>query len=153
MILFQILSELTTWSLIKFGIGTLATLIVVYLINHFTQNYLSKIVANEPKLKTTYASIAGLGMKNLKGVLSDSDKIRFHHIGVHKAIVDLSTIVIPDLIILDGIIGSELGYPVNSGIAIAGTDNGANTAVVVKPSYPSKFLDLKVNEIIAKPRE
>lgn len=38
-------------------------------------------------------------------------------------------------------------------IAIAGTDEGADTAIVVKPSYPRKFLDFKVKEIIAKPRE
>jgi hypothetical protein len=37
-------------------------------------------------------------------------------------------------------------------IAIAGTDEGADTAIVVKPSYPRKFLDLKIREIIAKPR-
>ena len=38
-------------------------------------------------------------------------------------------------------------------IAIAGTDGGADTAVVIKPSYPRTFLELKVTEIIAKPRE
>ncbi|UCH02611.1 MAG: hypothetical protein JSV20_02155 [Candidatus Bathyarchaeota archaeon] len=38
-------------------------------------------------------------------------------------------------------------------IAIAGTNEGADTAIVVKPSYPRTFLDLKVTEIIAKPRE
>ncbi|MCW3998114.1 MAG: hypothetical protein NWF10_06045 [Candidatus Bathyarchaeota archaeon] len=38
-------------------------------------------------------------------------------------------------------------------IAIAGTDEGADTAIVVKPSYPRKFLELKIKEIIAKPRE
>ena len=38
-------------------------------------------------------------------------------------------------------------------IAIAGTDDGADTAIVVKPSYPRKFLELKIKEIIAKPRE
>lgn len=38
-------------------------------------------------------------------------------------------------------------------IAIAGTHKGADTAIVVKPSYPRKFFDLKVLEIIAKPRE
>jgi hypothetical protein len=37
-------------------------------------------------------------------------------------------------------------------IAIAGTDAGADTAIVVKPAYPRKFLDLKIQEIIAKPR-
>jgi len=38
-------------------------------------------------------------------------------------------------------------------IAIAGTSEGADTAIVVKPSYPRKFTDLKIKEIIAKPRE
>jgi len=38
-------------------------------------------------------------------------------------------------------------------IAIAGTGEGADTAIVVKPAYPRQFLDLKINEVIAKPRE
>jgi hypothetical protein len=38
-------------------------------------------------------------------------------------------------------------------IAIAGTGKGADTAIIVQPAYPRKFLDLKIKEIIAKPRE
>ena len=38
-------------------------------------------------------------------------------------------------------------------IAIAGTERGADTAIVVKPAYPRTFLDFKILEIIAKPRE
>ena len=38
-------------------------------------------------------------------------------------------------------------------IAIAGTGEGADTAIVIKPSYPRKFFELKIKEIIAKPRE
>jgi len=37
-------------------------------------------------------------------------------------------------------------------IAIAGTDEGADTAIVVMPSYPRKFVELKIREIIAMPR-
>jgi hypothetical protein len=37
-------------------------------------------------------------------------------------------------------------------IAIAGTDRGADTALVVKPANASTFFDLKVRETIAKPR-
>lgn len=37
-------------------------------------------------------------------------------------------------------------------IAIAGTNGGADTAIVIKPSYSRKFYDLAVREIIAKPR-
>ena len=38
-------------------------------------------------------------------------------------------------------------------IAIAGSSEGADTAIVVQPSYPRKFHNLKIKEIIAKPRE
>ncbi len=38
-------------------------------------------------------------------------------------------------------------------IAIAGTGSGADTAIVAKSAYPRKFLDFKILEIIAKPRE
>jgi len=37
-------------------------------------------------------------------------------------------------------------------IAVGGTGGGADTAIVVKPSYPRKFLDLRILEIICKPR-
>jgi len=37
-------------------------------------------------------------------------------------------------------------------IAIAGTRSGADTAVVIKPAYALKFLDLQIREILAKPR-
>jgi hypothetical protein len=44
--------------------------------------------------------------------------------------------------------------PVNKEvIAIAGSGSGADTAIVVLPTYPQKFLDLKIKEIITKPRE
>lgn len=37
-------------------------------------------------------------------------------------------------------------------LAIAGTGEGADTCIVLKPSYSRKFLDLKVKEIVAMPR-
>lgn len=37
-------------------------------------------------------------------------------------------------------------------IAIAGTGEGADTAIVVKPAYPRKFLEFRIEEIVAKPR-
>ena len=37
-------------------------------------------------------------------------------------------------------------------IAIAGSDNGADTALVLKPAYTRKFTDLRIREILAKPR-
>lgn len=38
-------------------------------------------------------------------------------------------------------------------VAIAGTSNGADTAIVVQPACPRKFHELKIKEIVAKPRE
>lgn len=37
-------------------------------------------------------------------------------------------------------------------ISVAGTSDGADTALVLKPAYARKFKDLRICEIIAKPR-
>jgi hypothetical protein len=37
-------------------------------------------------------------------------------------------------------------------VAIAGTSNGADTAIVCKPAYPRTFNQLEIREILAKPR-
>lgn len=37
-------------------------------------------------------------------------------------------------------------------IALGGTDRGVDTALVLKPSFSSTFFDLKVREILCKPR-
>jgi hypothetical protein len=37
-------------------------------------------------------------------------------------------------------------------LAIAGTSEGADTCIALKPSYSRKFFDLKVKEIVAMPR-
>jgi uncharacterized protein len=37
-------------------------------------------------------------------------------------------------------------------IAIAGTGNGADTAIVIQPAYSRKFKRLQIREILAKPR-
>jgi len=37
-------------------------------------------------------------------------------------------------------------------LAIAGTGDGADTSVVIKPAYARNFLDLEIREILAKPR-
>jgi len=43
--------------------------------------------------------------------------------------------------------------PINEEIiAIAGTDKGADTALVLKPAYTNEFFNLEVREIIAIPR-
>jgi len=38
-------------------------------------------------------------------------------------------------------------------MAVAGSSRGADTALLIKPANASRFFDLKIREIIAKPRE
>jgi hypothetical protein len=47
---------------------------------------------------------------------------------------------------------AALVSPDDEVIAIAGTDRGADTALVVVPAYSNEFFNLKVREIIAMPR-
>ncbi len=37
-------------------------------------------------------------------------------------------------------------------IAVAGTDSGADTAIVCRPTYPRTFHQLRIREVLAKPR-
>jgi hypothetical protein len=37
-------------------------------------------------------------------------------------------------------------------MAIAGTSEGTDTCIVVKPAYPRKFYEFEIREIVAKPR-
>ncbi len=80
------------------------------------------VIVNLPKLKTTCAVPVSLGLKNLKGLLPDSEKKRFHHTHLSRAIADLNQIVKPDLTIIDGIIASELYEPKETDILFAGRD-------------------------------
>jgi hypothetical protein len=38
-------------------------------------------------------------------------------------------------------------------MSIAGTGDGADTCIIVKPAYSRKFFDLEIREIVAKPRQ
>jgi hypothetical protein len=38
-------------------------------------------------------------------------------------------------------------------VAIAGTSQGADTALLIKPANAARFFDLKIREVIAKPRD
>ena len=37
-------------------------------------------------------------------------------------------------------------------VSVAGTDSGADTAIICKPAYPRTFLGLEIREVLAKPR-
>lgn len=90
------------------------------------------ILINLPKLKTIFAVPISLGLKNLKGLLPDIEKKRFHHTMLAKAIIDLNKVVKTNLTIIDGLVSSELYEPKETNCLIAGSDVLAVDAVTTK---------------------
>ncbi len=86
------------------------------------------VIINFPVIKTHDHLPATLALKNMKGLLVDAEKKKFHHqYGLSQAIADLNLYVKPDLTIVDGIFCREgLGYPfsdeVEMDLIIAGRD-------------------------------
>lgn len=79
-------------------------------------------VINLPKIKTTYATPVGVGIKNLKGLVGDGSKLAFHVKGIQRALVDLLSVIQPDLTIVDGIMGLSLNEPIASNVVVFGVD-------------------------------
>ncbi|MBN1118262.1 MAG: DUF362 domain-containing protein [Bacteroidales bacterium] len=92
------------------------------------------ILVSVPVAKTHMHTQVTLGMKNLKGCLYRHEKVRYHqleYIGhqfsektLDSAISDLSTILLPDITVVDGYIGMEGlgpsgGTPIKSDFAVA----------------------------------
>ena len=77
-----------------------------------------------PLMKAHFQTLMTCSLKNMKGVMSRSQKTAFHSRGLHKSIVQLATVISPDLIVVDGLYGnltSETGRdPVAIGMMMAG---------------------------------
>jgi uncharacterized protein (DUF362 family) len=90
----------------------------------------SDIVINVPVMKTHDVFPATLGLKNMKGVIQEKDKKRFHTWGLAQCIVDLNKLVLPQITVIDGTIAMEglgpaNGTPVNFGILCSSFDTVA----------------------------
>jgi uncharacterized protein (DUF362 family) len=69
-------------------------------------------VINMPVLKTHDCFPVSLGLKNMKGVIHERDKQKFHLLDLAQCIVDLNKLVLPRLTIIDGTVGMEGMGPV-----------------------------------------
>jgi uncharacterized protein (DUF362 family) len=98
-------------------------------------------IISAAKLKTNYVSGISCSMKNLKGILMDEDKKRFHRIGLAKAVADLSKAIPNTLGVVDGIVGSELYEPINGNVLIASKDILACDVVC------ARIMRIKLNEV------
>ncbi|MCL1789647.1 MAG: DUF362 domain-containing protein [Oscillospiraceae bacterium] len=100
---------------------------------------------NVPVLKAHCQTRLTCNMKNLKGCIPDSEKRRFHTIGLHKPIAALNALMKTGYCVVDGICGDlsfeEGGNPVESNRIIA----GRNPLVV--DSYCAELIGYRPNEI------
>jgi uncharacterized protein (DUF362 family) len=84
-------------------------------------------IINVPVMKTHDQVGLTLGIKNLKGLVSDKTKRAIHRNGVLKGVADLASALSPALTVIDGTIGQEglgpaHGIPVPLGILLASRD-------------------------------
>lgn len=95
-------------------------------------------IINVPVIKTHDHLPATLALKNMKGLMPDSEKKKFHSkYGLSEAIADLNLAVKSQLVIVDGILCREgLGYPwseeIEMDLIVAGKDPVAVDTVVLQ---------------------
>ena len=84
-------------------------------------------IINLPKLKTHVSAKMTCGMKNLIGLLPDSEKRRVHVRGVHESIVDLGKVFQPVLTVVDATTcmegdGPTYGDKIDLNLIVSGKD-------------------------------
>ena len=100
---------------------------------------------NMPVLKGHCQTKITCALKNLKGCIPNSEKRRFHRLGLHQPIALLTKALKTDLVIVDGLVGDldfeEGGNPVQMDRIIVGTDP------VLVDSYAAELLGYSPDEI------
>ena len=100
---------------------------------------------NVPLIKGHCQTKITCALKNLKGLIPDNEKRKFHTIGLYKPIAYLNAIIKQDLILADGICPDpyfeEGGRPERLNRIVAGFDP------VLMDSYAAQVLGYKYNDI------
>lgn len=100
---------------------------------------------NVPVLKGHCQTGLTCCLKNLKGCIPDSEKRRFHTLGLHKPIAALNAILHPSLHIIDSVCGDlsfeEGGHPVTANRIMLGFDP------VLLDSYGAQLIGYKPDDI------
>jgi uncharacterized protein (DUF362 family) len=94
-------------------------------------------VISAAKMKTHTATKVTLGMKNMFGLLPDKMKFVYHAKGISKVIVDINSVLTPQLVVVDGFVGMEgkgpsSGTPVKLDLIVAGRDAVATDATCAR---------------------
>ncbi|MGI6189130.1 MAG: DUF362 domain-containing protein [Clostridiales bacterium] len=100
---------------------------------------------NMPVLKAHCQTRLTCALKNLKGCIPDSEKRRFHTLGLHKPIAYLNAALKTHLTIVDGLLGDltfeEGGTPVQMNRIIAGKDP------VLVDAYAAQLIGYDIDDI------
>jgi hypothetical protein len=85
------------------------------------------VIINMPVMKTHFAALASLSIKNLQGALPPLEKYMTHFFGLWQNLVNIHHLVKPSLIILDGLTAQEgfgpvYGTPKKMNLIIGGTN-------------------------------
>jgi uncharacterized protein (DUF362 family) len=94
-------------------------------------------IISAAKMKTHTATKVTLGMKNMFGLLPDKMKFMYHAKGISKVIVDINTVIKPQLTVVDGFVAMEgkgptAGSPVKMDLIVAGRDVVATDATCAR---------------------
>lgn len=100
---------------------------------------------NLPLIKGHCQTALTCALKNMKGLISDKEKRRFHTLGLHKPIAYLNRMITPQLTIADGTCTDpgfeEGGSPVYLNTMVAGTDS------VLIDAYAAGLIGRKAQDI------
>lgn len=95
------------------------------------------VIISLPVMKIHFAAIVSLSIKNLQGAVPPLEKYMSHFFGLWQNLVNISHLVKPDLIIIDGTTGQEdfgpiSGTPKPMNVLIGGTNPVAVDAVTMR---------------------
>ena len=100
---------------------------------------------NVPVLKGHCQTRMTCALKNMKGLIPDSEKRRFHTLGLHRPIAHLNTVICQDFIVIDHICGDpsfeEGGDPLVRNCIMAATDP------VLCDSYACRILGFSAGDV------
>lgn len=105
-----------------------------------------------PALKTHTMTMVTLGIKNLQGILNESDRYFGHRDDIDQHLVDILKVKKPNLTLVDGLIGmegmgaGESGSPVPMGLILAGED------VVAVDSVSSRVMGIENPTLVGTTR-
>jgi uncharacterized protein (DUF362 family) len=94
-------------------------------------------IISAAKMKTHMATKVTLGMKNMFGILPDKMKFTYHARGISKVVVDINSVLKPNLTVIDGFVAMEGrgptdGSPIKMDLIIAGKDPVATDATCAR---------------------